>query len=255
MTTSFVTTCLTITTLALLAQYAPMPKRSSRWNFRFGLTFLINEQPFLGLWWLVAGTAPSLISGRINGATAWMAAIGLVALAAGALALVTAKALEARPALEAALAGIGAPPLRGNLRRLPWLRIAVLPFVSYRPDVRRTANVSYGPARSAHRLDVYTARRRRQDAPVLIYFHGGGFRMGSKLLGSRALIYRLASCGWVCISADYRTRRGTRYADQLDDARAVTDWARENVTSYGGDARTVFLAGGPPVRTSPRRSR
>jgi acetyl esterase/lipase len=242
--TSFVTTSLMVATFALLAQYAPMPKRSSPWNFRFGLTFLINEQPFLGFWWLVAGTVPSLISGRIHGATAWLAAGGLVALAAGALAVVAAEALEAGPALDAALAEVGARPLHRNARRLPWFRIVLLPFVSYRPDVRRTANVRYGPARRAHRLDVYTARRGRQDAPVLIYFHGGTFRMGSKLLGSRALIYRLASRGWVCISADYRIRRGTRYADQLDDAAAVLDWVRTNIASYGGDAGAVFLAGG-----------
>jgi acetyl esterase/lipase len=32
----------------------------------------------------------------------------------------------------------------------------------------------------------------RQDAPVLVYLHGGGFRMGSKLIGARPLLYRLA---------------------------------------------------------------
>ena len=220
-----------------------MPKHSSPWNLRFGLTYLLNEQPFLGLWWLLAGTAPTLTSGRIHGELAWLTAVGLVALATGALAVVAAKALAARPVLDAALAGVGVQS-RGKPRRLPWFRIAVLPFVAYRPDVRRTANVSYGPAGRAHRLDVYAPRRRHQDAPVLIYFHGGGFRMGSKLLGSRALIYRLASRGWVCISADYRLRRGTRYADQLDDARAVIDWARTNIASHGGDPRTIFLSGG-----------
>jgi acetyl esterase/lipase len=80
-------------------------------------------------------------------------------------------------------------------------------------------------------------------APVLVYLHGGGFRMGSKMLGARPLIYRLAARGWVCVSADYRLVRAG-YADQLADARAVLAWVRDNARTYGGDPDAVFAAGG-----------
>lgn len=243
MTGNFVTTCLMIAAVVAWAQYAPLPKHSHPFNLRFLITWLVNEQPFLGMWWLIAGTAASLTSGQIDGVVAWLVALGLLVLAAGALIILIATSLDARPTLTAALAQVGAQPLRTNPWRLPWLRIVVLFFVAWRPDVRRSKNLPYGTTSRAHRLDVYTSRRATQDAPVLIYFHGGALRMGSKLLGGRPLIYQLASRGWVCISADYRLRPGTRYADQIDDARAVIDWVRTNVSTYGGNAHAVVLAG------------
>ena len=47
---------------------------------------------------------------------------------------------------------------------------------------------------------------------MLIYLHGGGFRIGSKMLGAHPLLYRLASHGWVCVSANYRLLDGPRTA-------------------------------------------
>lgn len=172
-----------------------------------------------------------------------MTAAGILVVPLGGLAFLVIKACEAEPTLDAALAVAGVQPWHGKSRRVPWFRILVLPFVAYRPDVRRIANIAYGPAGRGHRLDIYTARRERPGAPVLVYYHGGAFRMGSKLLGGRALIYRLVSHGWVCISADYRIRPGTRYADQLDDARSVIDWACGNITKHGGGPQAIFLAG------------
>lgn len=236
-----------LTIAATTAQFAPLPKHSSPWNLRFLLSYLINEQPFLGLWWLLAISVPTLASDQDQDGAAQLLVTGIVAVPAAALVLVGALALAARPALDATLRSMGATPQHRSWWRLPWLRLLFVPFISWSPAVRRTANVSYGPQRG-QRLDIYASRRRvsasTDGGPVLIYLHGGGFRMGSKLLGGRALIYHLARHGWVCIGADYRIRRGTRFHEQLDDARAVLAWARDNVESYHGDPRTVFLAGG-----------
>ncbi|MDN5749073.1 MAG: alpha/beta hydrolase [Pseudonocardia sp.] len=119
-----------------------------------------------------------------------------------------------------------------------------MPILAWRPDVRRIRNRRYGPARRGNRLDVYLSRRRRRtDAPVLVYLHGGAFRMGSRMLGAHALLYRLAAQGWVCVSADYRLSR-TGYHDQLADARAAVAWARTNAPGFGGSPDTIFVAGG-----------
>ncbi|MFD0632945.1 alpha/beta hydrolase [Catenulispora yoronensis] len=120
----------------------------------------------------------------------------------------------------------------------------MVPIISWRPDVRRVRNRRYGPARRGNRLDVYVSRRRRRsEAPVLVYIHGGGFLIGSKMLGARPLLYRLAAQGWVCISIDYRLLR-VGYGDQLADVRAALDWTRANVPAYGGSPEAIFVAGG-----------
>ena len=236
-------TSLIVALFALAALRPPMPRRSSPFNLQFALGYLINEQPFLGLWWLLAGTTATLIQPE-SGDVLWWLIVGVSALDLVALALIALRARSARPALSRAFGaafGAGAAP---RFTRPSWWRVALLPFISWRPDVRRIRNRRYGPARRGHRLDVYVSRRRnRTDAPVLVYLHGGAFRMGSKMLGAHPLLYRLAAEGWVCISADYRLSRA-RYRDQLDDVRSVLAWARANVETYGGSPRTFFVAGG-----------
>jgi acetyl esterase/lipase len=229
-------TALIVALFAVMALRPPMPRHSSPFNLQFALGWLINEQPCLGLWWLLAGTLGTLIQPQPR--LLWWLVAGLAALDTLLLARIAVRARSARPALSAAFrAAYG-------YTRPAWWRILLLPIIAWRPAVRRIRNLRYGPARRGNRLDVYVSRRhRRTAAPVLVYFHGGGFRMGSKMLGARPLIYRLAAQGWICVSADYRLFRAG-YPDQLADARAAVAWVRDNAEAYGGDPGTVFVAGG-----------
>ena len=128
--------------------------------------------------------------------------------------------------------------------RIPLIRVLFLPLISYRPDVRRFHNLRYGDARRGHLLDVYASRHPPQGAPVLIYLHGGGFLIGSKMLGARPLLYRLASRGWVCVSANYRLSPRVSYGGRVIDVKRVIAWVREHGAAYGADPSTVILAGG-----------
>lgn len=149
------------------------------------------------------------------------------------------RARSARGVLEGALAD--GPGIRMVRRRLPLLRVLLLPFVSWRPGVRRLRNRRYGDART-QRLDVYVRRSRPRGAPVLLYLHGGGFVTGGKLLGARPLLHRLAGQGWVCASANYRLR--TSYGDSLEDARQAIAWLRHHAGELGADPSRVVVAGG-----------
>jgi acetyl esterase/lipase len=95
---------------------------------------------------------------------------------------------------------------------------------------------------------MYVSRRTPGDAeaPVLVYFHGGGLGgsgFGSKAIFAHALMYRLAARGWVCVSADYRMR-SVRHIDQLDDARDALDWTRAHAREFDGDPDALFVSGG-----------
>jgi acetyl esterase/lipase len=236
-------TTLLVALFAVMALRPPMPRHSTPFNLQFALGWLINEQPFLGLWWLLAGTVGTLI--HPDAGLLWWLVAGLTVVDALLLARIAVRTRSARPVLSAAFRAAFGSERAPRYTRPPWWRVLLLPVVSWRPDVRRIRNRRYGPARRGNRLDVYVSRRqqRREGAPVLVYFHGGAFWMGSKMLGARPLLYRLAARGWVCVSADYRLFR-TRYQDQLADVRAALAWTRANAEAYGGDPGTVFLSGG-----------
>ncbi len=244
---SFITTVVLVSAFALVALRPPMPHHSSPWNVQFGVGYLINEQPFLGLYWLAAGTVSTLALGDFGGPRWWLS-VGAVALPVTVLVALAVRTDTARPALTAALRngldGKCPPSELPRRSRIPLIRVLLLPLISYRPDVRRFRNCHYGDAGRAHLLDVYTNRRRPQGAPVLIYLHGGGFRIGSKMLGARPLLYRLASHGWMCVSANYRLSPKVSYDGRVTDVKRVIAWVREHAAAYGGDPSTVILAGG-----------
>jgi acetyl esterase/lipase len=188
-----------------------------------------NELPFLAGYLLVASTALALaqgdldsVGGVIVGAAALLVLLGLVAIVR--------RALRADAALEN-------PPARR-----PWRRILLAPLPGSRRDVVRVGNLPYGEGRR-RALDVYHRRDRPTGVPVVLHFHGGGFRSGNKRREARPLIGHLVGHGMVCFSAGYRLLPHVGFDEQLADARAAIEWVRENALEYGGDPDRIFLAG------------
>jgi acetyl esterase/lipase len=83
-----------------------------------------------------------------------------------------------------------------------------------------------------------------EPGPVLIHFHGGHFQIGRKSREARPLLYRLASEGWLCISANYRLRAAGRFPNSLIDAKTVIAWARTHAAEHGADPSLIVVAGG-----------
>ncbi len=238
--TSVLNTTLILALFAVMALRPPVPRRPSPFNLQFALGWWINEAPFVGMWWLIAGTIGTLI--HPQPVVWWWLAAAFAVADLGLLTRLAVRARSARPALSQALQAVYGPAGKPRYTRPVWWRLLV-PVMSWRPDVRRIRNVRYGPARRGNLLDVYVSRRVRATdgpAPVLVYFHA---MLGNKMLGSRALIYRLAAQGWVCVSAGRRQFRAS-HGEQLADTRAALAWVRENARAHGGDPDRVFAAGG-----------
>lgn len=117
------------------------------------------------------------------------------------------------------------------------------PLAVRRSDVERVADISYGDAGRWNTLDVYRHRSRPSSRPTLVHLHGGGFRSGRKSREARLLLYRLASRGWVCISANYRLSPAARFPDHLVDVKKVIAWVGEAGRGYGADPSTLIVAG------------
>ena len=210
--------------------------------------FALNELPFIAAAWLVVSTLLALNQTGL-GSPVGVAAFAVAILAMAGLLLVVRRALLTGPALERALtAGLGAG-WRGNIgdartrRRIMSGRVLFAPFLMRRPDVTRIANLSYGDAGRKNLLDVYHGRPGTANKPVLIHLHGGALFMGRKNRESLPLLYRLASQGWVCISANYRLRPAVTFPDHLIDVKKVIAWAREHARDYGADPSVVLVAG------------
>jgi acetyl esterase/lipase len=225
------------------------PWRLARMSWRFG--FLINELPFIVIYWLVAATLLAVAQGDINTPVGW-SALAVAVLTTVGLGVVARRGLRARPTVERALSdGLGAqwrtainPALDVRLRRkLSLARILFGAFLVRRRDVERVADVSYGDAGKRNLLDVYRHRSHPSGGPTLVYLHGGGFSSGRKNREARPLLYRLASQGWVCISANYRLAPAARYPDHLVDVKKVIAWVREHGHEYGADPAVLFVAG------------
>src|SRR5262245_38270320 len=236
-------------TFVLLAVSSHRPRRSSPFRLSFFFGFLINW-PFVAFGLLVASTALAIAQSGVGSPVFWIG-LGLAVLASAGLVVLDRRARGAGPALERALdEGLGAgwhngvnAELAAGLRRRPSLGRTLFQPISWRHAVERIANIRYGPAGRRNLLDLYRHRSHPSACPTLIYLHGGAFRFGSKRFGARSLLYRLASQGWVCVSANYRLLPAARFPDPLIDVKKVIAWVQEHGREYGADPTADFLAG------------
>ncbi|MFG2564759.1 alpha/beta hydrolase [Streptomyces sp. NPDC048567] len=229
----------------------PFEHPLGRPSYIFGLA--ANELPFAAFFWmLLVPTAMAFAQDDVMDSPGAWGIVALATLTVPGLAVIAHRAWGDRDRIERAMAeGLGtswraeidADLAEGLRRRPPWLRVLFVPILKRRADVRRVANLSYGDAGRRNLLDVYHHRARPQGAPVLIHMHGGHYSGGHKNSQSLPLLYRLASRGWVTISANYRLKPQVRHPEHMIDLKRVIAWAREHAHAYGADPSTLFVAG------------
>jgi acetyl esterase len=78
--------------------------------------------------------------------------------------------------------------------------------------------------------------------PVLVYFHGGGWTMGSPKTHLR-VGREFAAGGYLTINVDYRRAPKHRFPAAFDDCYFATQWAVENAARYGGDLKRLAVGG------------
>lgn len=103
-------------------------------------------------------------------------------------------------------------------------------------------DISYTESADAYaqercKLDVYYPTNRK-DAPVVVWFHGGGIEGGNKHIDRE-----LRNSGFVVIAANYRLLPKANIDQCLDDAAAAVAWAYKNAEKYGGSKSKIFVAG------------
>lgn len=91
--------------------------------------------------------------------------------------------------------------------------------------------------------DIYLPETPPEPPPVVVYLHGGGWRVGDHKMDADVVGRPLASRGLAIVSVDYRLSDVASFPDQLHDAKAAVRWVRAKASNYGWDANRVATAG------------
>ena len=102
-------------------------------------------------------------------------------------------------------------------------------------------DAAQGYAQERCKLDVYYPTD-RQDAPVVVWFHGGGIEGGEKHIDPQ-----LRNSGLVVVAANYRLLPKAPIDDILDDAAAAVAWTYKNIAKYNGSIARYSWPDTPPA--------
>jgi acetyl esterase len=79
--------------------------------------------------------------------------------------------------------------------------------------------------------------------PVMVYYHGGGFMLGSLELYDTTCRRLAVRSGCAVLSVGYRLAPETQFPGAVEDAYAAALWASRNTARLGADPARLVLAG------------
>jgi acetyl esterase/lipase len=104
------------------------------------------------------------------------------------------------------------------------------------------ANVGYGP-HERNVFDMWLAET-VEPAPLVIYYHGGGFRGGDKRTLRIELLRRLRGNGISVAAVNYRLSATAPYPAQMYDSARALQYIRLHATDYNIDPSRIGATGG-----------
>jgi acetyl esterase/lipase len=225
------------------------PRREPFGVVAFSLAWIPSELPLHAAAFEIALVALFVALGGLG---SWPGPVGLALTAASVAVLgwLAVVAGRSRLVVDAALddvLGLRRPDRRREGVREPargWWRLVLA--VPRRPrDVAKIADLDYwGDGAKRHRLDVFTRREAATErAPVLLYIHGGAWRIGDKREQGLPMLFELARRGWVCVTLNYRLSPRASWPDHLVDCKRAMAWVRAHIGEYGGDPGFVAVSG------------
>lgn len=108
------------------------------------------------------------------------------------------------------------------------------------PGIAVARDCAYGPD-PHQRYDVYRSID-AQEAPILIFWHGGGWTNGYKEYVA-FMAKAVVGLGMVLVTPDYRLAPTHRLPAAFEDSMAVTSHVIANAANFGGCSDHIYLAG------------
>lgn len=108
-------------------------------------------------------------------------------------------------------------------------------------DQQITRNIEFGSDNHS-KLDVYVPADNQETHPVIVFFYGGKWEMGSRK------IYRFAaeaftSRGYVVVIPDYIKYPKAKFPAWQEDAAKAVAWVHGNIGKYKGNPEQIVLMG------------
>ena len=118
----------------------------------------------------------------------------------------------------------------------------ILTLGTWAQNYKQDNDISYTAKTDAYsqerlKLDIYYPEGAK-DAPVVIWFHGGGLEQGGKEIPQK-----LRRKGMVVVGANYRLLPKVIVKETLDDAAEAVAWVFKNIEKYGGDTKKIVVTG------------
>jgi acetyl esterase/lipase len=234
--------------VAILLAYRPI-RREPFTVVSFVSGWIAGELAFQNILWQMVATALFIAFGALEGWAGWLGLAVAVVDWVGLLGLgvcgrraasVTSRALDT---VRSDAFPVPTEPMAPTWGR--WWRVTrAVPFRSR--AVQATRDIDYwGDGIRRHRLDVYHSRLvPPQQAPVMVYIHGGAWMIGDKREQGKPMMYELASRGWLCVAVNYRLSPKATWPDHIVDVKRAVAWVKEHIAEYGGDPAFVAVSGG-----------
>jgi acetyl esterase len=92
-------------------------------------------------------------------------------------------------------------------------------------------------------LRFYMPSARGRPLPILVYYHGGGFVLGSLDSHDGECRALALGAGAIVVSVDYRLAPEHRFPTAVDDGLAALRWIAGNAASFGGDPARIAVGG------------
>ncbi|MBS1795009.1 MAG: alpha/beta hydrolase [Acidobacteria bacterium] len=105
-------------------------------------------------------------------------------------------------------------------------------------------NITYAKAGGVDlKLDVYRPKTKNAPPfPTLVFYHGGGWRGGSKEAYSLRVLPWLEA-GWAVVNVEYRLTGAARAPAAIEDCRCALRWVAENAAKYNFDPAKIVVSG------------
>tara|TARA_Y100000588_G_scaffold348037_1_gene397283 strand:+ start:1013 stop:1912 length:900 start_codon:yes stop_codon:yes gene_type:complete len=109
-------------------------------------------------------------------------------------------------------------------------------------EVASTADIVIPSAPQPLSARIYTPKG-QGPFPILVYFHGGGWVLGSLNSADRGARGVTCSAGCITISVDYRLAPENPFPAAVNDCLFALNWIVKNAAGFGGDPTRVAVGG------------
>ena len=116
-------------------------------------------------------------------------------------------------------------------------------FTGPGPELASVEDRTFAGPAGAVPVRIYRPTRDAAAQPVLVWFHGGGWVLGSIDLGDHTCATLAQQAGVVVVSVEYRLAPEHPYPAGPDDCYAALAWVAANAGELGVDAERVAVGG------------